>query len=583
MAIAFCVLFAIAMILNTQMGGEALWFYYASLLHQGLKLYADLHFALQPLFVLEMDAWMGIFGTSTIATEIPSVFHALALCIAIFLILQESDWPDWQKAIVLAAAFVLSVFIGAYRFDDFHTTTDSFILFSLAALFRISRTDSIRRQFILATALGVLSAFAIATRLNDGVALLATVLVSLPFLVRRQKLLTAGLVLIAAALTWALVVRLTGDSFSAYVSNSIIRAAGAKGVGKASILACPRLLFTHAFHLLLTGRKTILLWLLALTAAGAVFARYLPRKSSLLVSLQLALAAATFLCVSRSLQIQLLTGTLVDAPSIALIVVNYLLVPVVAVRFLRSTKAFGAHPWDAREILVLLPLAELASVSASSGGNPTTAFVFMQMAMLLLLVPTLQPFRRYAAWANPSFLTVMTLLAITCMTTKIHTPYSWNNFNSSPMFTNRQWYRQPVYGWMYIDHDLLHFVEPVCSQIAQSSPHPELLSLPYSYPNYFCAIPPWHNYVQTYFDTSTAQTINQLMQELNTSPPQWIVYQRQLKILSGVEQGHNQGNPIPHRYLDELIMQKLATGQWQLVDKVNYLPGDGWFIIKTRQ
>jgi hypothetical protein len=29
-------------------------------------------------------------------------------------------------------------------------------------------------------------------------------------------------------------------------------------------------------------------------------------------------------------------------------------------------------------------------------------------------------------------------------------------------------------------------------------------------------------------------------------------------------------------------MQKIAAGQWQLVEKVNYLEGDGWLLIKTR-
>jgi hypothetical protein len=55
-----------------------------------------------------------------------------------------------------------------------------------------------------------------------------------------------------------------------------------------------------------------------------------------------------------------------------------------------------------------------------------------------------------------------------------------------------------------------------------------------------------------------------------------------LKIRSGAEQGYNQGKPIAHRELDTLIMNKIATHQWQLVDKVDYLPGDGWFIIETR-
>jgi hypothetical protein len=45
--------------------------------------------------------------------------------------------------------------------------------------------------------------------------------------------------------------------------------------------------------------------------------------------------------------------------------------------------------------------------------------------------------------------------------------------------------------------------------------------------------------------------------------------------------------------MDDMIMRKIATGQWKLVEKSNYLvaatvdennyqEGDGWLIIQTR-
>jgi len=95
LAILFCVLFGIAMIANTQMSGEAWWFWYASLLHGGAKLYADLHLALQPLLILETDVWIQSFGIRCLVTEIPSLIHLIVLCLGIFLILRESNWSDW--------------------------------------------------------------------------------------------------------------------------------------------------------------------------------------------------------------------------------------------------------------------------------------------------------------------------------------------------------------------------------------------------------------------------------------------------------------------------------------------------------
>lgn len=276
-----------------------------------------------------------------------------------------------------------------------------------------------------------------------------------------------------------------------------------------------------------------------------------------------------------------MTETFVATLSTVSIIAVYVLTLFVAMRILASVIGISRTPWDTREIVVFVTFALLAADSASSEGQTRGMFLNL-MAMLLLLIPVIQPFCKHATWANPSFVTVMALLGLARITTKIHNPYPWNNFTCSPMFANRQWYRHPAHGPMYLDRDLLHFVEPICDEINQSNANSELLSLPYAYPNYFCATTPWHGYIQTYFDTPSRSTINRLMAELNTAPPQWIVYQRQLNILSGAERYYNHGQPLAHRDLDTLILQKIATGQWRLIDKVNYFEGEGWLIIKTQ-
>jgi hypothetical protein len=63
-----------------------------------------------------------------------------------------------------------------------------------------------------------------------------------------------------------------------------------------------------------------------------------------------------------------------------------------------------------------------------------------------------------------------------------------------------------------------------------------------------------------------------------------------MKILTLHEQIYNRGKPLAQRDLDRMIMQKIATGQWQVVEKSNYLlldrgiyeEGDGWLVIRTR-
>ena len=83
----------------------------------------------------------------------------------------------------------------------------------------------------------------------------------------------------------------------------------------------------------------------------------------------------------------------------------------VAARFFVSKIGDGKSEWDSREILILIPLAELASFSTSNAG--TVASFLSPIALFLLLVPVIQPFRRQASWANATFVTIMALMGLT--------------------------------------------------------------------------------------------------------------------------------------------------------------------------
>lgn len=582
LAILLCTVLGLLMIINNQMGGEAMWFWYATVFHQGARLYADLHIALQPLYFLMTDAWMTMFGHRLVVTEIPSLFEVGALCLGLLLVLRESDWPDWQKGIVLLGAFCITVSGHSYRFDDYHVVAENLILYSLLLLLILARTTDLRRQLGLVSLLGLLAGLTITTRLTDGAALLTSTALSIPFLVHRRRVANIALLVAVTALTVVLVVKLTGDTMSAYLSSSIFKAADSKG-GTGSILAAPFLMLRNTVPLLLKIGKQVLVGLIALIAIGPLVARYWKAGTRYIFGLQMAFALLILIVVPQFKRDKLLNGLVISTVVLTLTALLYVLVPLVLARF--AVAGSKRRELDARQILVLLPLAEWASYSAGAAAEPLTNY-YAPVALLLLLVPIIQPFRRFAKWANPSFVAVLAVLALSTFTSKAIVPYSWQNYDVGSMFQNREWYRHPVYGEMYIDRDLLHFSTAVCSDIGAQPgvTHPELLSLPYPFPNYFCDTPPWHNYVQTFFDTSTRATIEHLMAELNTAPPQWIVYQRQLNIMNGAERLYNHGRPLAQRDLDKMIADKLASGQWTLVDHSDYLghQGGGWFIIRTR-
>jgi hypothetical protein len=399
-------------------------------------------------------------------------------------------------------------------------------------------------------------------------------------LARRRRVALTAVFVAVAALAVVVVIGCTGDMFRDWIGNSILRAAGSKG-GQSSLLADPFVIFGNAVVILRGAGKWLLVWLAAMVLAGALVQRYWKLGVGYTMAAQFGVAAVGYAVASPALRGVLWSGTLIDELSIISVVALYVLVPVVAVRFAMARWSRGKGAWDAREMLVLPLFFWLAAGSASSGGSPRN--FFEMLALLLLLVPVVQPFRAQAGYANPALVVLLVLLAVPALRMKIVEPYAWQNSRSSPMFQGRVWYRHPVYGPMYVQRDLLEFIAPVCAEIAGNDPRQELLSLPFPYPNYFCATPPWHGYVQTFFDTSTRASVLALIQELQTAPPQWIVYQRQMKVLAGHEEVYNHGQPLAQRDLDTLIVRKVASGEWQLVDKKDYLEGDGWWIVRTRR
>jgi len=570
LAALFCLLFGVAIIINVQMAGDSVWFWYATLLHQGVKLYGQLHLPLQPFYVLEVNAWMQLAGRKCIPYETLSVLHITALCVGLWLLLRESNWPDWQKAIVLGGTFFCVIHFNAYRFDDFHIVADNFVVYSLVLLLWLARATSEREEICLSIALGVISGLAILTRITDGGTLFAAAGFCIPFLARRQRVLVTLLFLVSTLLAAWAVIALTGDSVRDYAMNSIFHAASAKG-GTGTVLHGPWVALKDNFARMRTSGKWLMLWLILISAAGALAQRLWKISDGLTVVMQCIIATAGFAYSSALVRHQLLDSAVLGMLSTFLQPLSYLLGIVAVIRFLGS-KMGSKRPaaWDAREMLSMVVIATLLACAASQ-------------ALLFILLPVLWEYRGKPDWMRASVVTIIALTGLSGMTYKIHVPYSWNAYAYRPMFQDRVIYHHPVYGTMYIDRDLLGFIQPVCAEIASGGPNPELLSMPYPYPNYFCAIPPWHGYVQTWFDTATPQTIAGLMAELQSSPPQWILYQRQLSVLHSHEVEYNRGQPIAHRYLDEMIMQKIASGQWQLVDKRNYLEGDGWFLIRTHE
>ena len=588
-AFVFCVVFGLALIADTQPACDGVWFWYSFFLRGGKHLYSDMHLVQQPLYVLETSAFMAVLGKGWLVSKIPAVLHLVAYCVGLFLLVRQSSLSDARKAILFTCSFFVSISFGVIVFSDYHVLTDCFVLYSLVALLSLRTSSSVRRTLGLAAVLGVLSALAVTTRLNDGAALFVGVFLAIVCLAPAKKLLSLLLFCLTTGLTVVLIVLLTGDSLHDYARYSIFRAAGVKGGGGGSVLAQPLRLPWNTVEWLMHIANWACIHAFVAALILVVLLRPLSRRRG---RWQLGLAVVAVVVVAfyaRQICIFRDTGLLVSVAAV-LVLLAYGLGVWVAARFLFWLfDPRRANGWDRREILLLIPLGLMASGAMSSAGTHWST-IFEPAGIFIVLLAIYSPIRLKRQWLRDVLVVLCVLLTFCTVTNKFREPFHWLTYKEKPLFAGRTWYRHPDYGPMIIDRDLLQMIQPVCQTIRDGGSDGELLSLPFPGGNFFCSIPPWHGYVQTFFDTTCKQTIENLMDELQSSPPKWIFYQRQLRTLRLHEVTYNQGNPLQQRYLDQLIEQKIHDKTWRVVYTSDYgtsrqwgeLWDNEWILIQTR-
>jgi hypothetical protein len=577
-AALFCFLFGLSLIAHTQLAGDGGWYWYASALMRGTHLYSDLRLALQPFFVLETELSMVVFGNGWLAGRILAVAHLLLLVSAMLAISRKARWPDWQKAVILAASFFVLINFEQYRFDDYHVPAHAICIWSIYLLLQLGSERT--RDLRICTALGVMAGVFITTRLNEGAAFLCGVLFIMLFATSGHRLLSSICLVFSASATVRLVVALTGDSFGDYLSFSVLKAAGIKG-GASHLMLYPFTMPLRAIAYLFEPPQLLVSILVIAIAAGWVWMlRPFIRERSIISSMKAASGIILIIPVLWLMRLYFAYGTLITLATAVLIPFCYVAGITAAVRGITSLFRRGeTHRPRVEAMLVLLPLALLAAEAMSSAGY---FGLYEPIGMLMLITPlTFAAFFRKQEHRRV-LVTASAVLALSGATYKYLSPASWHTYQAPRMFTVRQVFDHPSYGPMIIDDRLRSMFDELCSTIRKKNRNPTVLSLPFPYINYYCAIPPWKNYIQTFFDTSGRETIETLMADLNRDPPDWILYQQQLANLAMHEQQYNGGNRLPQRDLDDLIGRKTQSGEWLVVAREAFGRGSEWFLIETR-
>ncbi len=574
-AAVFCTGFGLCHLLNVFTAGDGLWYWYAVLFDRGQRLYADLHLNLQPFFIVMTRAALHVFGHSWLGFRVFPLLQVALYVAGLFGAAQFVGWSDRKRALLLLASFGVTLTIPYYRFDDFHVTTQILQVYSIWLLLLVHKSRDVRRSTWCALGLGVLAGISIANRLNDGAALFAATAVALPGLASQRRWRLLAVFAGAAAAAFSGVVELTGDRFSDWYRYTVVDAARIKG-GSGHILLYPITLPVRVtLELAREPHKLLLVcYPLLLAACGAAMLWTIrrfrgPRRLVLLTVLgAIALVALEHYWKSVYQGVANLTLAKLGVPLL------YLLFGLVVVRAGVAVFKRNAE-WNRLPLLLAVPFFQLslAAVTAGSGVVESTP----ALALTLFLLPLVTG--RIRGVVQDGFLTLLAVLSFAAYSDKFLFPFHWHHFYADQMFQNRSWYEDPVYGPMYVDNVHLQFIQPVCAAIKQE-PGTGLFSAPYPHANYFCNIAPWHGYVQTWYDTSSRDTIDLVVHELSTAPPTWVMYQRSVETLYAHELVYTGGQSLPHRALDQLVMSRVAAGQWT-VKQQRCFGGADWLLLRT--
>ena len=572
-AILFCLFYAACLLAFITGPGDGGWILYSHAILKGTRLYTDLHVNQQPLFPLFSTAIVLVAG-DVIVTQKLAYFLVPAIYISlIYLIVCYVTKDGLKKGGLLIGIFFIAITFEAYRFDDYHPFAGVLILASLFLSIKLLHVEISLNRYVVFQS--IIIALLLNTRLNDGVFLAAAVLCFGILTVGFGKKIILGLAssLLCFAMILTISLFILNDTYESWYVNSILIAAQVKG-GDA-LLLYPFLMLKNASFFLIEGIfsfKRVVFILLALS----VFYISLSRTSG---SLKYVFLGVSFLGIAYATFKIYPHYALTLAAALGVIIAFIGMLIVLSIKILSSFNK--SISYSRASPLIIYPFFLFIGGSLSSAGSFgdhffPLAILILVLALILTNNFTKTPFRRFCKYF--SFFT-FALLACEAIALRTLEPYSWHSYQVPPFYEKRILINNSPHGPHLLSKDLAGLILPVCAEVQKST---ELLSIPFSFANYYCKKEPWRGYIQTFFDTSSANQVLQLIQDINSNPPAYIFYQRQLENIAVHERLFNGGKPLPHRELDELIMNNIESKKWRIIYVSELYPPSVWFLIKTK-
>lgn len=571
LAYLICLLYGISSLVFVSAPGDGTWFLYAQQIIAGGHLYADLHLNQQPLFPILAIFAIKFGNGSVLLDRLFYIFIPLLYVQVAYLISRTYQIDFLKRAVLLLFIFFGSSTFVAFRFDDYNSLTYLLMLASFYLTIKIGLTHNEKKLDNLILLQMLVLSLASLNRLSDGVFVACAFLLCYLYYkgINSKFVLQCSIgILIYLGLLFLCLTCILDETLSIWFQNTILDAAKIKG--GSSIALYPVIMVLQSIDFIRGGNFSLLnIFTLVL---GLTFLK-LSSKANNVLKVMLTILAFAFI----GLSIFKFYHNHIVTIAIPFALIGILFVLYVSIfNFL----IFGAGPKSQSHdglILLAYPLFIFFCGSLSSGGHFGDHYFPMVIALVVVQKYFCCDFSEVQLYVKLIINVLIGSIVANSVYIEIVRPYAWHSYYSSPFFSNYVIVRDKKENYNVIQKNLISLIEPVCNLTSGAT----LLSLPFSFANYYCRTAPWEGHVQSFFDTSSVGKINEIINGLNKSPPNFIFYQRQIDNLEAHENIYNGGRPLPHRRLDELIMGKINMKEWRVIYRSYEYPPSEWLLVQT--
>lgn len=571
-----CAVFSFVLILHVVGPGDGTWYFISKEIISGKGIYKDLGIVAQPLFPL-INTIPLLISDSLISQKSIYIVSSIVFAFVIYKVATLSTKNHILNAILILLFFSTSIRFVAFRFDDYHVIANLFVLlsyyFSYQYLnFRISIT-----RFIFLQSIFFVLTFTV--RLNEGLAVffsvLSVIIISKTEIRKLRFNIVASIAIVSTI--FICILAIIGETPFTWINSTLLKASQAKGGSSMFFTALN--LFTNSFIFLKQNSKfglwICIILIFIISFPGLAFRLLFKKacKDSAAVFLQI-FTLIVFLASLRSVE-------LIDIFTSLTVIILFLKAMSFTIQFYNHNCCNNAVKFEYPKNYSLYSYSFFLFIfsSLSSGGHffgLYSPLAYFFLAYFQNSVNLYYTQRKFLAVISISTFTIFAIF--NNFTFKFNNPYSWHDYHVNRLFSNYI----PVYNSLFERHiltnDLYNLVQNLCPNVSQNS---SLLSLPFPFANYYCNIPVWNGYIQTFFDTTPHSVIDQLINDLDRKPPDFIVYQRQMENLRMHEITFNGGKTLPQRKLDSLIRYNIDNRLWDIVyENKSYLPSI-FYLIKT--